>query len=314
MAAPSSRRIEPLLPISTAAQGFTATAAVLTLTAHSPTITGTITRAVTAATITLTAHSPTITSPKTLTVTAATGVLTAHAPTLTPGTATLTVTAAVLTLTAHSPAISTSGAPPQTITVLAATLTLTAHAPAVTGAKTLTVTAAVLTLTAHGPSVLSPKTLTITAAILTVTAHAPSVLSPKTLTITAAVLTLTAHGPTITTGSTIQWFKVGPIGPSPPTRVAGIIRQITVANFVGSFYLEAMLRTTNPARPAYCRLYNKTDSVDVFGSEAQTPGTVPTRTRSGAFTLLGTKEYEIEFGGQTGGTHNWHGADLVVAP
>ena len=292
MAAPSSRRIEPLLPISTAAQGFTATAAVLTLTAHSPTITGTITRAVTAATITLTAHSPTLTSPKALTVTAATVTLTAHAPTLTPGTATLTVTAAVLTLTAHSPAISTSGAPPQTITVLAATLTLTAHAPAVTGAKTLTVTAAVLTLTAHGPSVLSPKTLTIT----------------------AAVLTLTAHGPTITTGSTIQWFKVGPIGPSPPTRVAGIIRQITVANFVGSFYLEAMLRTTNPARPAYCRLYNKTDSVDVFGSEAQTPGTVPTRTRSGAFTLLGTKEYEIEFGGQTGGTHNWHGADLVVAP
>src|SRR3990167_631220 len=278
MAAASSRRIEPLLPISTAAQGFTATAAVLTLTAHSPTITGTITRAVTAATITLTAHSPTLTSPKALTVTAATVTLTAHAPTLTPGTATLTVTAAVLTLTAHSPAISTSGAPPQTITVLAATLTLTAHAPAVTGAKTLTVTAAVLTLTAHGPSVLSPKT------------------------------------PTITTGSTIQWFKVGPIGPSPPTRVAGIIRQITVANFVGSFYLEAMLRTTNPARPAYCRLYNKTDSVDVFGSEAQTPGTVPTRTRSGAFTLLGTKEYEIEFGGQTGGTHNWHGADLVVAP
>src|SRR3990167_2633532 len=270
MAAASSRRIEPLLPISTAAQGFTATAAVLTLTAHSPTITGTITRAVTAATITLTAHSPTLTSPKALTVTAATVTLTAHAPTLTPGTATLTVTAAVLTLTAHSPAISTSGAPPQTITVLAATLTLTAHAP--------------------------------------------SVLSPKTLTITAAVLTLTAHGPTITTGSTIQWFKVGPIGPSPPTRVAGMIRQIAIANFVGNFYLEAMLRTTNPARPAYCRLYNRTDSVDVFGSQAQTPSTVPTRTRPGAFTLLGTKEYEIEFGGQTGGTHNWHGADLVVAP
>jgi hypothetical protein len=107
------------------------------------------------------------------------------------------------------------------------------------------------------------------------------------------------------------FFKFGPVGLSPPARVAAVIRLIDVQNYVGIFTFEAMLKTNDVTRPAQARLYSRTDASVVPGSTVQSTGLVPTRVRSGSLVLTGAKEYEVEFGGQGAGIYTIHSADVV---
>lgn len=74
---------------------------------------------------------------------------------------------------------------------------------------------------------------------------------------------------------------------------------------------ESIFKTTGP-EDARARLFNVTDAVPVTGGQLQTASTSFVRSRTGALTLTGTKEYKAQAGVVSGSTTTIKSARLVV--
>lgn len=94
-----------------------------------------------------------------------------------------------------------------------------------------------------------------------------------------------------------------------------VVRSINVADYeLGVvFYLEATMQTDNALQQAEVVLVNVTASnSDVPGSKITTTSTTPDRVRSSSFGLVGSNEYKVQIGGQTGATYTIYEAQVIA--
>jgi hypothetical protein len=79
------------------------------------------------------------------------------------------------------------------------------------------------------------------------------------------------------------------------------------------YYLEVVLQTSAAAAPAYARLWNITNDVEVVGSEISTASETAALVRSAAITMpSGSKSYRVEYGGEPGSVITMYTAAVVV--
>lgn len=94
-----------------------------------------------------------------------------------------------------------------------------------------------------------------------------------------------------------------------------IEREIDIGDFAGTVtaYIEVHGYTSNASFPYKARLYNKTNSVAIAGSEISSATLTPVRLRSAGFSLsAGLKEYEIQYGGSAGADYTTIDAVLIL--
>lgn len=79
--------------------------------------------------------------------------------------------------------------------------------------------------------------------------------------------------------------------------------------------LEIHALTSSAGSPIKAYLWNVTDSAKIAGSDISSTNTVLDRLRSGAFSLaVGSKEYEVRYGGVSLATYTMEDAVLIVTP
>jgi hypothetical protein len=99
----------------------------------------------------------------------------------------------------------------------------------------------------------------------------------------------------------IVWNEYGTIG----RHTSGSWANVT-------FHFEATMQAN--AGTVYARAFNKTDGLDVAGSQVSTMASVKTRVRSGSITLVDGKEYVSQFAHSVGGAGEMWGAQVLGVP
>lgn len=201
-----------------------------------------------------------------------------------------------LTLTGVT-ATGAAGAAAPNISLTLSGLTTTA-AVGTTGYTVVLGTSGVVATISPGTVALS---MSVPAAGVTTAGSAGSIVYSTNIPIIGVTATGTADTVTYSVGGADTFFTFG-----------------SITHFIAypgtSVYLEAILKTSDAARPTKARLYNITDAIVVAGSTISTTSLTSARIRSGSLALNATaKEYRVEFGGETDSapTHTIYSADLI---